>query len=58
MRKYAVLNVYQDFKNVNMIKRIWMAIDACQNFKIKKSAKRSKRKHLLKCKQNVKNMHR
>ena len=41
-----------------MIKRIWMAIDACQNFKIKNSAKRSKRKQLLKCKQNVKNMHR
>ena len=42
--KYVIFSVHQDFDNVNMIKRILMALDTTQNFKTKKPTKRRKRR--------------
>ena len=50
--KYLILSAYHDFKNINTTKRILIALDAGQNFKTKKSTKRTKHR------EDVKSTHR
>lgn len=49
----AFESAYQDFKNKNIIKRSWMALDTCENLKTKKFTKRRKFRQLSKRKQNI-----
>ena len=55
LKQSAVLSGYQHFKNMNIITKHLMALDAGQSFNTKKSTKRGKCRRSLKCKRNVEN---